>query len=223
MATIVEFSIPAEEFALSTTLLELPKMVFQIDRVVAHDTDHLMPFVWASHGDFETLTSILEDDPTVTEVDHLMSLEDERFYRMEWTDKTQVVGNMVVEQGGTVQRATAHDDRWQFRVLFPNREHISAAHQYAQDNGFHLQIDRIYDVNSIQQARFDLTDEQFEVLTMAVEHGFFDIPRQIQQEELAEKLGVSHQAASERLRRAFKGLAENAVHANTDETSPSEK
>ncbi|WP_114579197.1 helix-turn-helix domain-containing protein [Saliphagus sp. LR7] len=220
MATIVEFTIPAEEFALSRTLLELPEMVFQIDRVVAHDTDHLMPFVWASNGDFEGLTSVLEDDPTVTEVDHLMSLEDQRFYRMEWTDEAQLVGNMVIEQGGTVQQATAFDDRWHLRVFFPERNHISAAYEHAENNGLQFDVTRIYDMSNIQQARFGLTEEQFEVLRMAVEHGYFDIPRQIPQEQLAEKLNISHQAVSERLRRAIKGLAENAVCTEGGETSP---
>lgn len=223
MPTIVEFSIPTDEFALAPTLRELPEMVFQIDRVVAHDTDHLMPFVWVSRGEFGTVTSVLEDDPTVADVEHLTTLDDERLYRLEWTETAHILGHMVVEQNATVQRATAHTDQWDLRVLFPNQERISATHRYAQDNDYRLDINRIYDFSEIRKARFDLTEGQHEVLTEAVDHGYFNIPREISQEELADKLGVSHQAASERLRRAFKGLAENAVHSDINDPTSFDK
>lgn len=223
MPTIVEFSIPTDEFALAPTLAELPEMVFQIDRVVAHNTDHLMPFVWVSRGDFETVTNVLEDDPTVTDVEHLTTIDEERLYRMEWTAKAHILGYMVVEQDATVQRATAHNDQWDLRVLFPDRERISETHQYAKDNDYRITITRIYDLSDIHNARFDLTKDQYEALTTAVKHGYFNVPRDISQDELADKLDVSHQAVSERLRRAFKGLAENAVHSDVNDPSSFDK
>lgn len=217
MATIVEFSIPVEELALSETLKHLPETVFEVDRVVAHDTDHLMPFLWASRGDFEELTRVLKEDPTVTNVTHLTTVDEERLYQMEWTDKTHILGYMVVEHDATVQRATAHHSQWDLRVLFPDRDSISATSEYAKINGYQLDITRIYDASAMHRARHDLTDEQYEALTAAVEHGYFSIPREIDQDELADHLGVSHQAMSERLRRAFQGLAENAVHSAIDD------
>ncbi|WP_227354680.1 helix-turn-helix domain-containing protein [Haladaptatus salinisoli] len=211
MSTIAEFSIPAEEFALSETLERLPEMVFKIDRVVAHDTDYVMPFVWASDGDFESLTAALEIDPSVGNVELLTDLDEERLYRMEWVNKTRIIGHMLLEQSATVQRATAHDDQWDLRVLFPEQNRISATSQYAHEHGFSLDVSRIYDVDSAQRVRFDLTDDQQEALAMAVEHGYYDVPRDVDQSELAEKLGVSHQALSERLRRGTKGILEKVV------------
>ncbi|WP_227379708.1 bacterio-opsin activator domain-containing protein [Haladaptatus halobius] len=211
MSTIAEFSIPAEEFALSETLERLPEMMFTIDRVVAHETDHVLPFVWASNGNFETLTAVLEDDSSVGNVELLTELEDERLYRMEWVTKTQIIAYMLLEQDATVQRATAHDNEWDLRVLFPKQNKISAVSQYAKEHGFSLDVSRIYDVDSAQRVRFDLTDDQQEALAMAVEHGYYDVPREIDQSELAEKLGVSHQALSERLRRGTKGILKKVI------------
>ncbi|WP_227380893.1 bacterio-opsin activator domain-containing protein [Haladaptatus halobius] len=211
MSTIAEFSIPAEEFALSETLERLPEMVFTIDRVVAHDTDYVMPFVWASNGDFETLTAVLEDDPSIGNVELLTELEDEWLYRMEWVNKTQIIAYMLLEQDATVQRATAHNDQWNLRVLFPEQNKISAVSQYAKEHGFTLDISRIYDVDSAQRVRFDLTDDQQEALALATKHGYYDIPRVVDQSELAEKLGVSHQALSERLRRGTKGILKEVI------------
>ncbi|WP_438267232.1 bacterio-opsin activator domain-containing protein [Haladaptatus pallidirubidus] len=101
-------------------------MVFTIDRVVAHDTDYVLPFVWASNGDFETLTEVLGDDPSVGDVELLTELEDEWLYRMEWVTKTQIIAYMLLEQDATVQRAMAHNDKWTLRVLFPEQNKISA-------------------------------------------------------------------------------------------------
>ncbi|WP_231188314.1 bacterio-opsin activator domain-containing protein [Haladaptatus sp. DYF46] len=211
MSTITEFSIPAEEFALSETLERLPEMVFTIDRVVAHDTEHVLPFVWASNGDFETLTEVLEDDPSVGNVELLTKLEDERLYRMEWVYKTQIIAYMLLEQDATVQRATAHGNQWTLRVLFPEQNKISAVSQFAKEHGFSLDVARIYDADSAQRVRFDLTDGQQKALALGVEHGYYDVPRVIDQSELAEKLGVSHQALSERLRRGTKGILKEVL------------
>lgn len=48
MASIVEFAIPVEEFALRKTLERLPEIEIEVDRVVAHETTHVLPFVWVS-------------------------------------------------------------------------------------------------------------------------------------------------------------------------------
>ena len=55
-----------------------------------------------------------------------------------------------------------------------------------------------------------VTDKQRKALTRAFESGYYDIPRGVTTEELATDLGISHQALSERFRRAHKGLIEDA-------------
>jgi len=48
-----------------------------------------------------------------------------------------------------------------------------------------------------------LTEKQQELLAVAHEEGYFDVPRGISQDELADRLGVSKSAVSQRLRRAI--------------------
>lgn len=69
----------------------------------------------------------------------------------------------------TPTKSERHTDQWDLRVLFSDRERISAPHQYAQDNDYRLDINHIYDLSEIQKARFDLTEGQHEVLTEAVD------------------------------------------------------
>lgn len=211
MASIAEFVIPAKEFALQETLERLPEVEFEIDRVVAHDTSTVTPFVWASGNRIEELPSILRADPSVEDYELLAEYEDEQFYRMSWPEEAQIIGHMVVKHDATVQRAVARDGTWNLRVLFPDRDGISAAHDYAQEHDFLFDLKRLYDVDAIRRVRYNLTSDQHEALVEGIQRGYYDIPRETKLDELADDLDISHQALSERFRRATKTLIENAL------------
>lgn len=53
-----------------------------------------------------------------------------------------------------------------------------------------------------QRTPLPLTQHQYEALQAAYEHGYFEIPRAITLEDLADTLDITHQSFSERLRRA---------------------
>ena len=220
VTTIAEFHIPTEEFALYETLERLPDLDIEVDRVVAHGATHMMPFVWVSGDGLAEATSVFEADPSVEEVAFLTELDEERFYRMSWTDRTRIIGHMLVEQNATIQRATASDGRWHLRVLFPERDGLAATNDYAEANGFNVDLTRVYDVDAIRRVRYDLTGAQHEALTAAFEHGYFEIPRNIDQTELADLLDVSHQALSERLRRGSHDLIKNTLLVDEEKYDP---
>ena len=217
MSVIAEFSIPAEEFALAETLERRPELTFNIDRVVAHNTTQVVPFVRVKHGELEGLTEILEADPSVEEVELFGETDEEYFYRLVWDDTAQVVGYMVNGHGATVQEATATNGEWHLRVLFPERNGLSATGEYAEESEFALDVKRIYGVDRIEQARYDLTEQQHETLIGAAEKGYYDIPRKINATDLAADLDISHQALSERVRRAHKNLVMSALAVDEDE------
>jgi predicted DNA binding protein len=56
-----------------------------------------------------------------------------------------------------------------------------------------------------------VTGPQREALVLAVERGYYDIPRRCSTAELAAVLGVSDQAVSERLRRGIATLVERTL------------
>ena len=216
MSTIAEFSIPISEFALSETLERRSNMVIEVDRVVAHNTTNVVPFARATHGEFEELTEILEADASVAEVELLTEVEGERYYRMVWSDRAQVIGYMVAEQGATVHEAIASDGEWHLRVFFPERSGLSATNNYAQENGFTLDVASIYGLEDFEEAQHNLTEPQYHTLTTAVERGYYDVPREINAKEFADDLDISHQALSERFRRATKNLVKSALLVDED-------
>ncbi|MFC7157751.1 helix-turn-helix domain-containing protein [Halomarina halobia] len=67
-------------------------------------------------------------------------------------------------------------------------------------------IDAIRELDGEPVGRYGLTEEQYEALTEAAKQGYFEVPRDIQLGKLADELSISHQALSERIRRAMLAL-----------------
>ena len=211
MATIAEFTIPANEFALAETLERRPDLTINIDRVVAHNTTQVVPFVRVTQGKVDGLTAVLEDDSSVDEVELFGETDDERFYRLVWNETAQVISYMINEHAATVQEATAANGEWHLRVLFPDRAALSATGDYTRENNVGFTLKQIYGPENFETARHNLTEAQYETLALAVEEGYYEVPRDITAKGLSDELGISHQALSERHRRATKSLVVSAL------------
>jgi predicted DNA binding protein len=211
MATIAEITLPAEEFALAKTLAAIDGIEFEVERVVAHDSERVMPFVWASGASLDDVEAALRTDPTVDQVEVLASLDDEQLYRMDWIDHIQMLARILVVEDATIMAASTAHNKWHLRTLFPEREALSRMYEFGQDAGLDFDVHRIYRLDEHRQGRFGLTDKQQETLAAAFEDGYYEIPREVSAQELAATIGISHQALSEQLRRAHGSLVRNAI------------
>lgn len=55
----------------------------------------------------------------------------------------------------------------------------------------------------------ELTKKQDEAIRVALQLGLYEVPRESRKEDLADEIGISSQAANERMRRAEKQLVED--------------
>ena len=211
MSTISEVSVSAATFALGETLEAVPEATFDVERVVAHDADRVMPFIWASAPDRDALEEAFESDPSVENVERLSDLDGEWLYRMEWISHVQFIVHALTEEEATVLDAETESGRWRLRLLFPDRDSLSRAYEFCQEHDIDIDVEAIYAMENERHARFGLTEEQSETLTAAFEHGYYEVPRDLSVADLAEELGISHQALSERFRRAHGNLVENTL------------
>lgn len=211
MSTISEVSVAAETFALGETIEAVPEATFDVERVVAHDADRVMPFIWASAPDRDALEDAFAADPSIENVERLSDLDGEWLYRMDWIAHVQFVVHALTEERATVLNAESQNGRWQLRLLFPDREALSRAYDFCQEHDIDITIEAIYAMENERHARFDLTEEQAETLTAAFEHGYYEVPREFSVADLAEELDISHQALSERFRRAHGNLVGNTL------------
>jgi predicted DNA binding protein len=96
-------------------------------------------------------------------------------------------------------------------MRFPSREALSEYRSYLEKQGIEFRLERLYDAERTDGDEIGLTEQQRETLLLALEMGFFDIPRQTTTAGLAEELGISNQAVSERLRRGYAGLVKQLL------------
>lgn len=125
---------------------------------------------------------------------------------MEWVKDVRFVVHMLVGEDAAILGASGSREFWRFRAFFPDRETVSATHDFCERWGLGIALESIHDMSTERHGRYGLTAEQSESLVMALARGYFDILRGIDMDGLAAELGVSRQAVSERLRRAHKHL-----------------
>lgn len=212
MATIVRGTVPAEEFALARTLSVLPDAEVECERLIRSGDGAVMPLLWIRHVDRETLEEAFEADPTVSDVTCLSEFDDELLYRMNWVDHVDLLVQLLTKAEATILDAYGRQDRWQLRVLYPDRDHFTRTHEFAEAHGLTFDVESIREMEGEPAGRFGLTADQYEALVMAADRGFYSVPRETTMEELASDLDISHQALSERLRRGHEKLIANAMH-----------
>jgi predicted DNA binding protein len=66
-----------------------------------------------------------------------------------------------------------------------------------------------------ESPQYGLTDRQYEALTLAISRGFYESPRQIITEELAEEMDISQPSMSDLLRRGERQLLSSALEPHT--------
>ncbi len=159
-------------------------------------------------------TSVLDTDETISRWTLIGTTDTESLYRIRLTEETS---RSMDYHSWTDGRAVCLPmewgiDGWTMSAYLPDR---SVLHEFAlgcerNDVQFDLlKIATISCFNDLHQ--FGLTDLQAETLRTAYHAGYYSVPRRSTLEEVAELLGVSHQAVSERLRRGIKTLVEHTL------------
>jgi len=217
MTTVAELSIPAEEFALEETFEECDDLEVDVVRGVAQRTPGMVNLGWVSAAERDRADAALRDDGTVGEVARLGDIDGRWLHSMDW--KTPVaVAIAVLLKHATMLGASAKRGVWSFRVLFPQPKALSIAASLFEEYTIELHIECIYELGEAGESGDDLTETQREALRRALREGYFKIPRNSMLGAIADDLDISHQALSERLRRANELLAEAALPpVDTDE------
>ena len=206
MSVLLEFTVDAEQFKLGHVLSGAGDMHFELERIVPTG-GHVMPFVWvATDGDpddeLPPFEARLRDSDQVRELLALDRVEDGGLYRIEWEEGDDGLIKALAETEATVLEARG-DGRWTIRVRFPDHDYLTDFHNYLTDHDITVHIERTYTFTreSARRRDFGLTPEQREALVLALQRGYFATPSEASLEELAEELGITKQAVSNRVRR----------------------
>lgn len=212
MSIIAEFTVPSEEFALHETLVSAPEMVVEVERVVTHETDRIMPFFWTTGGDYEDFETAAENDPSIEAITQLDEMEDAVLYRAEWVENVETVVYTYRETSATILTATGQNDRWELQMRFTDEKSLSEFRMYLDENDMNFDLNRLYHPSEPPtNGQSNLTTAHHETLTTALNMGYYNVPRDTTMDELAGTLGVSQQALSKRFRRGYRNLIEDSL------------
>ena len=122
--------------------------------------------------------------------------------------RQEAIPNRIVMQGDSFEVVTTTRDWEQFRSLADEVEATLGEFKLLsvnqnEDPGEPLDSGRLTEVLVSK-----LTDKQLEILELAYNHGYFEIPRETSETKLADELDIAQSTVSERLRTAERELLE---------------
>jgi len=203
MSVILEFSIPATDFQLGEVLSGPPDMQIELERIVPTG-DMVMPFVWATGENHEEFAARVRNHERVREFLELDRIGESGLYRIELADDPPIDLIEGISRADAVVLEARGTGDWSFRLRFLDHEKLSAFHNYVIEHEIPIHIDRTYTLTETTEHghRFDLSQDQREAILLALRRGYFETPSTASLEDLADELGISRQALSNRIRRA---------------------
>ncbi|RJT07816.1 MULTISPECIES: helix-turn-helix domain-containing protein [Halococcus] len=211
MSVIALVHVAHPDLALSPTIRANPETTIRVMPQAATDpeTDLFFFFVEQDDGSVE---SAFESDHTVAEWETIASSESGSVYQLQHTPETILLSPKTFELGGLMREATSDSTGWTLRLQFQNRKDISDLWGFCEESDISFELQRIFRHQPWNSSDLTtLTDPQLETLLTAYEEGYFEEPRQISLEGLAEKLDISPTAVGGRLRRGVAALLETTL------------
>ncbi|KTG10319.1 hypothetical protein AUR64_12140 [Haloprofundus marisrubri] len=216
MSSIAEFVIPVEEFVLGDVLSSASGLEVAIERLVVHTEGGLVPYIRVVGDDLSSFGDALEDDRTIADVRLIESFEGERLYRVHWVAETDALEAALNPIDASIVRAVAGERYWHLRGLFADREALASFYDACRA-AYSIELDNVYDRrNPATFGEYEVTPEQRDLLVAAFEGGYFEVPRRITTQDLAEEFDISVQAVSQRLRRGHQNLLRNTLAAGVE-------
>lgn len=204
MSIVAEFSIPPEAVPSGRTLTTLPEATIQLERIVPSN-ERILPFFWVFNADASAVLESLQAEPEIESVELLAKIDDRALFQAEWTPDAAIIKGIKTLRA-TILEAQGTASEWLFQVRAEDRERLSAFRQLFTDQGIPVEVRRIYNFAELVETGRPLTPGQREMLVAAYESGYFDQPRQVTQEDLGERFGITGRAVSNRLRRGTRNL-----------------
>ena len=203
MSVITEVRIPSDDFDLGQILSLDGASAIELETLVPSG-EVTVPLFWVYDSVEDGFLDSVERYPTVESVTEMDVFEDRTMFRLEWDASQDRLFQCILNNQGQILSATGTPEGWHFELRFPNREAMSQYQTCCEDAHITSELVRVYNPTDPGAGPwYGLSEPQREALMLAVRMGYYDIPRGCTTEELADELGISDQAVTERLRRAI--------------------
>jgi predicted DNA binding protein len=200
------------DLALSHTIRTCRNVEIGVVSDAGTDPQHDVYVFWVEAPDFEAVERALTADHTAAAFEAIVETDGRRTYQIEYSENALLVSPLVNEVDGLVRNTESRSDGWEFELELETHRSLYRLHQLAREREIRLDVLEILQTEGGGGGpEFGLTEPQVEALVCAYVHGFYDQPREISLDGLADLLGVSATAVSGRLRRGSARLVEEIV------------
>ena len=206
MSVIVEFRVLSSDFELGQILSVEGDSTIELETLVPLG-ETSVPLFWIHNATRESFVESVQRHRSVERATAVDAFEDRTLFTLDWNANQDRLVDAVQSNDGQMLSAVGSATSWTFEVRFPTHEALSAFSTSCGDTEICPEVTRVYNPSDPDvQPWYGLTEPQLEALSLAIEMGYYDIPRGCTTKELADELGISDQAVTERLRRAIAAL-----------------
>lgn len=211
MALVAEYELAFDHLPLVNVAAAVPETTLALE-VGQPNHDGSPPLVVRATGaSLDSLEAALDDAEFLADWVLVVAEDPVREYRLtpranHWreferaTERPESFRELARTES-VVDRIEVTPDGWRQTRRFADRDAFEAYVDFWQDTGS-FTLHRLSETDAQRNPDDGLTDAQREALAAAYDLGYFEIPRQTSLGDVADELGVSGPALSERLRRA---------------------
>lgn len=205
MGFVATLSIDHPDLVLMPTIETHPDVTIRYEYSATAAQNDLC-FVSVFGGEYDAIEETMVDDHTVSNPTHVATFENRAIYRITVETELDLLPEKCAAYGVFVFRITSGEGDWMVRTHMPDRDALTAFQDYCRSHSISFRMTQLYDSMVSDDGTYFLTEQQHEILSMAYYAGYYEIPRAVSQDYLAEKLGISTSAVSQRHRRAVAEL-----------------
>ncbi|MDL5362539.1 helix-turn-helix domain-containing protein [Halalkalicoccus sp. NIPERK01] len=217
MSVFAEFSAPSIKCPFESDLHAHPSVTLEFERVVPLEND--THYLWLVGEHHESVLADLQANPAIETLVLVDELPDRTLVRVTWPVRENPIFQILLDTETTLVSATATADGWVLSVRCLSTEEISRFYTECLDRGLELELHRVNaQATTDLNPYYGLSPKQTEAILEAFQRGYFGVPRGITTDRLADVLGISPQAASERLRRGVRTLIASTLLEEVDES-----
>lgn len=223
MSVIASIEIPADSFRLGEAIASNPGLTVTLERVVPLGSTFI-PYLWVEDHDVDAIERSLQAETDIESLEVVDRADGEALVRAEWAEKLDPVLDAIAASDATLLEGVGTDERWRFQLRFDDHDDLTAFYRRCAEEGISVEVLGVHNPGwrDTPGSGLGLTEPQRETLRVALERGYFDVPRRVNLQDLAEELGVSDTAVSQRLRRGIETILREflVTQSWTDRGSP---
>jgi len=206
MSVIAEVQVPSTAFELGQILSVKGMEFIELESLVPTGKA-TVPLFWIYNSTRDSFLETVQRHPSVNSASEVDTFDDRMLFTLDWDARKDHLFEGIIEHGGQVLSASGTPEMWEFELRFSDHDELGDFREFCEYVNLSLEVVRVYNpTNPGGGPWYGLTEPQREAIRLAVQMGYYDIPRGCTTKELANELGISDQAVTERLRRGIVAL-----------------